>query len=160
PNALIIASMLLALLESMRPKQWIKNGIIFAALVFDVQLFRVQPFLRTLAGFAILCALSSAVYLFNDLADIEKDRLHPKKRFRPLAAGRVTKNAALVVAVLLPLIAVPLSFLLDWRFGVIACVYLLINVLYSFWLKHVVIVDVLLLAAGYVLRVAAGVALI
>ena len=152
--------MFLALLQSMRPKQWIKNGIVFAALIFDVQLFMVEPFLRTLAGFVVLCLLSSAVYLFNDLADIEKDRLHPKKRFRPLAAGRLNKNLALAVAVLLPLVAVPISFLLQWRFGVVACVYLITNVLYSFWLKNVVIVDVLLLAAGYVLRVAAGVALI
>jgi 4-hydroxybenzoate polyprenyltransferase len=152
--------MLLALIESMRPKQWVKNGIVFAALIFDVQLFQVQPFLRTLAGFVILCVLSSAVYLFNDLADIDKDRLHPQKRLRPLASGRLSKNVALVVAVLLPLVAVPVSFLLQWRFGVVACVYLISNILYSFWLKNVVIVDVLVLAAGYVLRVAAGVALI
>lgn len=158
--SLIIAGMLQALIESMRPKQWVKNGIVFAALVFDVQLFQVQPFLRTLAGFAILCVLSSSVYLFNDLADIEKDRLHPTKRLRPLASGRLSKNVALVVAVLLPLVAVPVSFVLQWRFGIVASVYLLSNILYSFWLKNVVIVDVLLLAAGYVLRVAAGVALI
>jgi 4-hydroxybenzoate polyprenyltransferase len=152
--------MLLALLESMRPKQWVKNGIVFAALVFDVQLFTAEPFLRTLAGFFILCGLSSAVYLFNDLADIDKDRLHPKKRNRPLASGRLNKNVALVTAVLLPLVLIPLSFLLQWHFGVVAGVYLISNVLYSFWLKNVVIVDVLLLATGYVLRVAAGVALI
>ena len=152
--------MLLALLESMRPKQWIKNGIVFAALVFDVQLFKLEPFWRTLAGFVILCLLSSAVYLFNDLADIEKDRLHPKKRRRPLPSGRLNPTVARVAAALLPLVAVPLSFLLDWRFGVVAGVYLITNVLYTFWLKHVVIIDVLLLAAGYVLRVAGGVALI
>jgi len=152
--------MLLALIESMRPKQWVKNGIIFAALIFDVQLFMLTPLLRTLAGFVILCMLSSAVYLFNDLADIEKDRLHPKKRLRPLASGRLNTSVALVVAILLPLVALPLSFLLDWRFGVIAVVYLVTNILYSFWLKNVVIIDVMLLATGYVLRVAAGVAII
>ncbi len=152
--------MLLPLIESMRPKQWAKNGIIFAALVFDVQLFMVRPFLRTLAGFVILCLLSSAVYLFNDLADIEKDRLHPKKRLRPLASGRLSRNVALVTSILLLLVAMPVSFLLDWRFGIVAAAYLISNVLYSFWLKHVVIIDVLLLASGYVLRVAAGLALI
>jgi 4-hydroxybenzoate polyprenyltransferase len=152
--------MLPALIESMRPKQWVKNGIIFAALIFDVQLFMLTPLLRTLAGFVILCMLSSAVYLFNDLADIEKDRLHPKKRLRPLASGRLNTSVALVVAILLPLVALPLSFLLDWRFGVIAVVYLVTNILYSFWLKNVVIIDVMLLATGYVLRVAAGVAII
>jgi 4-hydroxybenzoate polyprenyltransferase len=152
--------MLAALLETMRPRQWIKNGIVFAALIFDVQLFQIQPFLRTLAGFGVLCLLSSSVYIFNDLADIDKDRLHPKKRLRPLPSGRLNKNVALAAAVLLLLVAVPLSFLLQWRFGLVAGVYLISNILYTFWLKNIVIVDVLLLAAGYVLRVAAGVALI
>jgi len=152
--------MLQALIESMRPKQWIKNGIIFAALVFDVQLFLVQPFLRTLAGFVVMCVLSSSVYLFNDLADIEKDRLHPKKRLRPLASGRLNKNVALATAVILPLVALPVSFVLQWGFGLVACAYLLTNILYSFWLKNVVVIDVLVLAALYVLRVTAGVALI
>ena len=152
--------MLLALLQSMRPKQWIKNGIVFAALIFDVQLFQPQPLLRTLAGFGLLCVLSSTVYLFNDLADLERDRLHPKKRLRPLASGRLSRSVALAAALVLPLIALPLSFALSWRFGVVAAIYLINNVLYSFWLKHVVLVDVLSLSAGYVLRVAAGVALI
>lgn len=152
--------MLLALLQTMRPKQWLKNAIIFAALVFDRQLLLPMPFLRTLAGFVLLCALSSAVYVLNDLADIEKDRLHPKKRLRPLPSGRLSRPVALAAAAGLPLVALPLSFLLDWRFGAIAVIYLVSNVLYSFWLKHVVIIDVLLLALGYVLRVGAGVALI
>jgi 4-hydroxybenzoate polyprenyltransferase len=152
--------MLAELFETMRPKHWIKNGVVFAALVFDVQLFLLQPFLRILAGFALLCLLSSTVYIFNDLADVEKDRLHPKKRLRPLASGRLNKGLAIAAALVLPLVAVPISFLLQWRFGVVACVYLITNILYSFWLKNVVIVDVLLVAAGYVLRVGAGVALI
>lgn len=144
----------------MRPKQWLKNGVVFAALVFDGQLLQAAPFLRTLAGFALLCLLSSAVYLINDLADIEKDRQHPKKRLRPLPSGRLKKTPALAAAVVLPLAALPLSAALDWRFGVIALIYLLNNLAYSFWLKHVVLVDVLLVASGYVLRVAAGVVLI
>jgi 4-hydroxybenzoate polyprenyltransferase len=152
--------MFLALLKTMRPKQWLKNAIIFAALVFDRQLLRPEPFLRTLAGFLLLCALSSAVYVFNDLADIEKDKLHPKKRTRPLASGQLSRQVALVVAIALPLVALPLSFALDWRFGVIAIIYLVSNVLYSFRLKHVVIVDVMILALGYLLRVGAGVVLI
>ena len=144
----------------MRPKQWIKNGIIFAPLIFDRQLLLPEPLLRTAAGFVLLCLLSSTVYLFNDLADVEKDRLHPKKRNRPLAAGRLSPRVALAVAILLPVLALPLSVWLDWRFGAIALVYLVTNLLYSFWLKHVVIIDVLVLASGYVLRVAAGVVLI
>ncbi len=152
--------MLLALIQSMRPRQWLKNGIIFAALVFDVQLFQPGPFLRTLAGFGLMCLLSSTVYLFNDLADLDRDRLHPKKRLRPLASGRLNTGVALAVAVALPLMVVPLSFALDWRFGIIAGIYLVNNILYSFRLKHIVLIDVLSLAAGYVLRVGAGVALI
>lgn len=144
----------------MRPKQWIKNGIVFAPLIFDRQLLLPEPLLRTVIGFGLLCVLSSTVYLFNDLADVEKDRLHPKKRLRPIAAGRLPARVALAAAIGLPLAAVPLSFWLDWRFGTIALVYLVTNLLYSFWLKHIVIVDVLVLASGYVLRVAAGVVLI
>ena len=152
--------MLLALLQTMRPKQWLKNAIIFAALVFDHQLLQTRPFLRTLAGFALLCALSSAVYLLNDLADIEKDKLHPKKRLRPLPSGRLKREVALAAAIVLPLVALPLSFALDWRFALIAALYIVSNVLYSFRLKHIVIIDVLVLALGYLLRVGAGVVLI
>lgn len=152
--------MLLALLQTMRPRQWVKNGFIFTALVFDRQLDDPLPFLRTLAGFALLCLLSSAVYIINDLADIEKDRQHPKKRQRPLPSGRLKKELALAAAITLPLIALPLSFVLGLSFGGFALTYLVINLLYSFWLKHVVLIDVLALASGYLLRVGAGVALI
>jgi 4-hydroxybenzoate polyprenyltransferase len=152
--------MLLALLQTMRPKQWTKNAIIFAALVFDHQLFLRVPFLRTLAGFGLLCMLSSTVYLINDLADIEQDRLHPKKRNRPLSSGRLNKNVAIAAAVILPLIALPLCFVLDWRFGLIALTYLIKDLLYSFWLKNVPLIDVFVLALGFLLRVGAGVTLI
>lgn len=152
--------MLVALLQTMRPKQWTKNIFIFAALIFDHQLFRRGPFLRTLAGFVLLCLLSSAVYLFNDLADVERDRLHPKKRNRPLPSGRLQPAAATAAAVLFITITLPLAFLLSWQFGVVAVVYLGTNLLYSYWLKHVVLIDVLFVALGYLLRVHAGVALI
>jgi 4-hydroxybenzoate polyprenyltransferase len=158
--------MWLALLQTMRPKQWTKNAFIFAALVFDHQLYPFNPgrdpvpTLRTLAGFVLLCLLSSTVYVVNDLADIEKDRLHPKKRYRPLASGRLKKGTAIAAAVALPAIALPLAFALGAQFGLVALVYLGSNLLYSFWLKHVVIVDVLVLALGYLLRVHGGVTLI
>ena len=152
--------MLLALLQTMRPKQWTKNAFIFAALVFDQQLFHLEPFLRTLAGFGLLCLLSSTVYLFNDLADIERDRQHPIKRNRPLPSGRLKPGLALAAAILLPAIALPLSFMLHINFGIIALIFLAKDLLYSFWLKNVVIIDVLVLAAGFVLRVGAGVVII
>jgi 4-hydroxybenzoate polyprenyltransferase len=152
--------MLPALLQTMRPKQWMKNLVIFAALVFDLQIRNTPAVLRTLAGFALLCALSSTVYLFNDLADIDRDRLHPKKRLRPLPSGRLKPGVALAAAIVLPLAALPVSLALSWKFGVIALLYLTSNVFYSFRLKNVVIIDVMLVALGYVLRVGAGVALI
>jgi 4-hydroxybenzoate polyprenyltransferase len=152
--------MLLALLQTMRPQQWTKNAVIFAALVFDNQLFLPIPFLRTLAGFGLMCLLSSAVYLVNDLADIEKDRQHPKKRLRPLPSGRLPTGVAVTAALILPALALPACFLLDWRFGVIGVVYLVKDLLYSLRLKHVVIIDVMLVAMGFLLRVGAGVALI
>jgi 4-hydroxybenzoate polyprenyltransferase len=147
---------MLPLLETLRPKQWAKNGIIFAALVFDVKLFEPDLFLRTLAGFGLMCLLASTVYLINDLADIEKDRQHPQKRNRPLPSGRLSKNVAIVAAVILPLVALPLCFYLHWGFGLLAVFYLVKDLLYSFWLKHVAIIDVLILALGFLLRVAAG----
>ena len=148
--------MLRALLKTMRPRQWVNNGVIFAALVFDHHLFQAGPLLRTLAGFGLLCALSSTVYIINDLADIEKDRQHPKKRLRPLASGALKKEAAIAAAILLPLITLPLAYLLDRGFAAVAVVYLAQNLLYSFWLKHYPIIDVLLVALGYLLRVTAG----
>jgi 4-hydroxybenzoate polyprenyltransferase len=156
----IIHPMLKHLFKAMRPRQWIKNGFIFAALVFDQKLLRPLPFLHTLAGFVILCLGSSAVYLLNDIADLESDRLHPKKRSRPLASGKLSVRVAQVAAVLLFLIALLAGFALNLYFGIIVLTYIVTNFLYSFWLKHIPIIDVLILSSGYLLRVAAGVVLI
>ncbi len=152
--------MLLALLQTMRPKQWVKNSVVFAALIFDKKLTDLDAALPTLAGFFLFCLLSSTVYIINDLADIEADRQHPTKRNRPIAAGKLSKSVARIIAVVLVLVAVPLSFLLSPAFGVIASIYLGLNLSYSFWLKHLPLLDVLILAIFYVLRVAAGVALV
>jgi len=144
----------------MRPKQWTKNVFIFAALVFDEKLFVPAYLGRVVAGFALFCLLSSTVYVINDLADMEKDRRHPKKRHRPLASGALNPQVAKVAAALLPIIALPLSFWLSPAFGFIALGYLALNLAYSFGLKDLVILDVLIVAAGYVLRVAAGTVII
>ncbi len=156
--------MLTALLRTMRPRQWLKNVAIFAALIFDHQLWPLNPSptptLSILAGFGLLCLLSSTVYLINDLVDVEKDRQHPKKRQRPLASGQLSPRVAVAAAFFMPLLALPAAFALNWQFGVLAVVYLLINLLYSFRLKHVVLIDVFVVALGYLLRVHAGVALI
>lgn len=152
--------MIKALVKTMRPKQWTKNVLIFAALVFDRQLFQIEPFLYTMAGFILLCLTSSTIYLINDIADIEQDRQHPKKKNRPLASGALSVRVAATSALIFGLISILTSFCLDAGFGTIIFIYLIINLFYSFWLKHIPILDVLLVASGFVLRVAAGVSLI
>jgi len=152
--------MLVPLVKTMRPKQWPKNIFVLAALVFDLKLFSPHYLLKSLLGFVLFCAISSAVYLVNDVSDIEKDRQHPAKRHRPVAAGQLSPRIAVIAAVLLAVVALPVAFLLDRGFGAVATVYLVEMILYSFWLKNVVLVDVLTVASGFVLRVIAGVVLI
>ena len=152
--------MLIPLLKTLRPAQWTKNGSIFVPLVFDVKLFQIGPLSRTLAGFLMLCLISVTVYLINDLVDIEKDRQHPTKRNRPLPSGQLSKPLAMALAVLIPAIVLPFSFLLDVTFGLILSAYLALHIAYSFHLKNLVIIDVMVIATGFVLRVAAGVPLV
>jgi 4-hydroxybenzoate polyprenyltransferase len=144
----------------MRPKQWAKNGFLFAALIFDRQLLEPEPFLRTFFGFALFCLLSSIVYIINDFADLEADRKHPKKRLRPMASGQLPVNTALGMAVLLLLFVFPASFFLSRTFFSIAGFYFLTNLAYTFRIKHIPILDVLVLAGMYVIRVGAGATLI
>ncbi len=148
------------LLRAMRPKQWTKNGVVFAPLVFDAKLTDATYLSLTLMGFVVFCLVSGTVYLINDLADIEQDRQHPKKRQRPLASGRLPVRVAQVTIPVALLVCLPGSFLLDPLFGAIISAYLLVQLGYSFLLKNVVIVDVLTIAAGFVLRVAGGAALV
>ena len=148
--------MLIGLLKTMRPKQWAKNVFLYAGLVFDEKLFHLPAFLKTSAGVLLFCMLSSAVYLINDLVDIEKDRRHPVKRNRPLASGQLKPSVAITAAVAIIVVALPLSFWLDTSFGIVGSIYLGALVAYSLVLKNIVIIDVLVLASGYVLRVMAG----
>jgi len=152
--------MLRALLKSMRPRQWTKNIIVYAALVFDQQFFNLEAFLRTTAGFILFCLISSAVYIFNDLADVESDRQHPDKKHRPIASGKLPLPAAWTAGIVLVVISLPLGYLLSPAFFAVLLVYFLLIVAYSLWLKHFAILDVLVIAAGFVLRVHAGVTLI
>jgi 4-hydroxybenzoate polyprenyltransferase len=156
----IIANMIKSIIKTMRPKQWLKNGFIFAAIIFDKQLLTLEPLLNTIAGFFLLGIGASAVYFINDLADLEQDRLHPKKRFRPMASGALPLAVGRVMAVTFLIVALGAGFALNTNFGIIISIYLIMNFFYSFWLKHVPIIDVLVLASGFVLRVGAGVALI
>ena len=152
--------MLKHLLKTMRLRQWTKNGFVFFALVFDKQLFQIEPFVKTLEGFFLFCLISSSVYLFNDITDIEADRSHPEKKHRPLASGKLPVNVALITAFVLALISFVLGYLLEPFFAGIVALYFFINLLYSRWLKHIPILDVLIISSGFVFRVAAGVMLI
>jgi 4-hydroxybenzoate polyprenyltransferase len=152
--------MLLALIKTMRPRQWTKNVFVFAALVFDKQLLLPDSFLRTLSGFLLFCLVSSSVYIFNDLADIEADRQHPEKRRRPIPSGKLPIPAAWFGGILLVMISLVCGWWLSTSFAMVIAAYFLLNLAYSQWLKHVLILDVLILAAGFVLRVDAGVRLI
>jgi len=151
---------LIALVKTLRPKQWTKNGFLFVPLVFDIKVFHLQPLTRAIAGFLILCLISGAVYLINDLLDIERDRQHPTKRYRPLPSGQLPERVAVIAAVAIPLATLPLAFALDVVFGWIVLGYLVLHIAYSLWLKNLVIIDVMVLAGGFVLRVAAGAALV
>ncbi len=148
------------LLRSMRPKQWTKNIFVFAALVFDAKLLQPAPLIATIIGFIVLCMLSSAVYLVNDSADVQADRAHPKKRHRPIAAGDVSVPIAVAWAVVLVAAGLLIAFLTNTMFGLVALTYFIVATTYTFKVKHIVILDVLFLAAGFVLRVAAGIPLV
>ena len=149
-----------ALLRTMRPKQWVKNTVIYAALVFDRQLTDLNAILRTTAGFVIFCLLSGIVYIINDIVDVEADKIHPDKKNRPIASGDLPVNTAWAAVILLLLLVLPLSYLLSAWFFIVALVYFLLNLAYSKWLKHIPLIDVLSIAAFFVLRVAAGVMLV
>ena len=144
----------------MRPRQWTKNVFVFAALVFDRQLTVLSSLERTAIAFAIFCLLSSSVYLINDVMDVEADRHHPIKKNRPIAAGKLPIPVALIIAGLLILISLTASFFLSRGLVIIAVVYLLVNLAYSKWLKHFPLIDVMIIAFGFVLRVVAGVSVI
>jgi 4-hydroxybenzoate polyprenyltransferase len=155
-------SRLKALILAMRPRQWMKNLIIFIPLVFDRQLglAHTTAVLRTLTGFIIFCLISGVVYIINDIADAEADRQHPDKRNRPIASGRLPVRIASIAVAGLTAVLLPISFWLSWSFGLVTLAYLLLNLAYSKWIKHIPILDVLSIALGFVLRVAAGVTLI
>ena len=147
--------MLAAILVSLRPRQWVKNLFVFGGLVFGHQL--LTPALWTaLAAFVVFCGLSGSIYLLNDVADRDKDRLHPDKRRRPIAAGRLPVAQALVVAGALIVVGLTAAVWLSPSFALAALAYVLLLSAYSAWLKHIVIVDVLAVALGFVLRAAAG----
>lgn len=145
----------LALLASLRPRQWVKNLFVFAGVIFSQQL--LTPLVWTALGaFAIFCGLSGAIYLFNDVADADRDRLHPSKRLRPIASGALSRSTAIVFGALLLVGCLAAAFGIGASFGLVALGYGALLTAYSIWLKHIVILDVLTVSAGFVLRAVAG----
>ena len=143
-------------LRTMRPRQWLKNIFVLPALVFSKHVFEGYYLGQCLAGMLCFMSLSSAVYLFNDVVDVEQDRLHPEKSKRPIAAGEISVARALIAATVLLVLGLAGAFWLRLEFGYVVLAYGLLNIAYSLKLKHVVLVDVMLVAAGFLLRALGG----
>jgi 4-hydroxybenzoate polyprenyltransferase len=146
----------LALLRAMRPRQWIKNLVVFAALVFALRLRDTAALERATLAFVLFCATSGAVYVMNDLFDVERDRRHPRKSHRPIASGDLGMVPAGVAVAVLLTVSLLVGFTMSPPFGAVLLVYTALNVAYSMWLKEVVILDVMVIAAGFVLRAVGG----
>ena len=146
-----------AVIELMRPKQWIKNFFVFSAILFSGNFLKMELLKDNLFTYILFCIGSSVVYILNDIVDIEKDRCHPDKRNRPLPSGRVSKKTAFILAGLLFVLVLCFSYiLLDIRILFIVLLYIIVNICYTFKLKNVVIIDVMTIAFGFVLRVESG----
>lgn len=141
---------------SMRPKQWIKNGFVFAALIFSQNVFNPRMLLTSIAAFVTFCLISGGVYLLNDVLDVEMDKKHPKKSLRPLASGRLRPLIAKIVFILVLVVSLTVSFLINLSLGTTVLGYLVVQIAYSKFLKNIVIADVFCIAAGFFLRVVAG----
>jgi 4-hydroxybenzoate polyprenyltransferase len=150
----------LSLLKLMRPKQWVKNGFLFAALLFSGNLFNIDLFVLCVIGCILFSLTASCVYIINDIGDREKDRKHPKKCRRPLASGAVSVPQAVVLLAILLAVSFGASVMLNIWFAVVLLVYFVFNIFYSYILKHIAIVDVISVSVSYVLRVVAGAVII
>jgi len=145
----------------MRPKQWTKNLLfVFPAIIFDGQFFDLEPLLRVTLAFVLFSITAGTVYIINDLVDIESDRQHPRKKFRPLPSGQLPIGLARTAAIIIPSVTLSIAFLLEPALALILTAYLVLQIFYSFVLKHVVLIDVLTIMIGFVMRVAAGVVVI
>lgn len=145
-----------AILKSARPTQWLKNFIVFAAIIFAGDILDINKLLLTVYAFFIFCFLSSAMYILNDIVDCEKDIQHPVKKLRPIAAGQLSKNNALITFILLVLAGLSAAWFINFSIFLLAAGFILFNILYSTMLKHIVIVDVMAIALSFVIRAYAG----
>ena len=140
----------------MRPKQWIKNFFVFAAMIFSGKFINTHIFIINIFVFAMFCLVSSCVYILNDLVDVNKDKQHPEKKNRPIASGKVTKLQALIVEIILLILVFTICYKIDSKLLIVFSLYFIINILYSFKLKNIVIIDVMIITFGFVLRVESG----
>ncbi len=145
-----------ALIAAMRPKQWTKNLVIFAGLVFSQNFFHLGFLKVSVLAFIAFCLNASSVYIINDIKDLEQDRLHPVKKFRPLPAGRISTRQAAFLSVILAVISLALAFWLNLHYGALLALYWVMMIVYSFALKHVVIVDIMIISAGFIIRAISG----
>ncbi|MEI8366046.1 MAG: decaprenyl-phosphate phosphoribosyltransferase [Parachlamydiaceae bacterium] len=144
------------ILKLMRPLQWIKNGFVFVGILFGSHFGKPEILIKVIGAAAAFCLASSAVYIFNDIIDKAQDLQHPKKRNRPLPSGKVSIRCAIIVAITLFCLAIATSFLASTKVLLIIIAYSALNIAYSMWLKHIVILDVFCIAAGFMLRILAG----
>lgn len=148
--------MLNSLLKLTRPVQWLKNGILIAALIFAGEFTYQDKVITAFLAMLIFCLLSSAIYVFNDFLDCEKDKLHPIKKNRPLASGKVSKKSAVILTAVLLIASLYFALLININFFLVSVSFVLLNILYTLWLKQIVIVDVMSIALSFVIRAYAG----
>ncbi len=147
---------IIAVIKSLRIQQWTKNFFVFAPLIFSQNVLNWPMLTKTVLAFVLFCLLSGAAYILNDIRDLDEDKLHPVKSRRPLASGKLEKKHALFACISLVLSGLAGAYILDAYFFIVLLAYFILQIAYSNWLKHVVILDVFLIASGYFLRVVAG----
>jgi len=152
--------MMKTFLSLLRPEQWIKNLFLFVPLIFSKRLFDTSSFVGVLIGFALFSAASSSAYIFNDIRDMASDLQHPRKRFRPIASGKISLPFAMSLFVVSGMTSIIVSYSINHVFGLIVLSYIVLNVAYSLFLKHIVILDVMVIAAFFLLRVMAGASIV
>ncbi len=148
--------MLLAIFKSVRPRQWLKNLALFAPILFEGTLFSEGNILRLIYAFVVFCVLTSSIYLLNDIVDVEHDRQHPFKKFRPIASGKLSVLNAWIILTLGIIFVLVFGYILSPYFLIACLLYLALQFAYTFYLKHVILLDVMAIAAGFLLRVYAG----
>ncbi len=147
---------ILLIISTMRPKQWVKNLFIFAPVIFSLHFLNFSEFKQVIIAFSLFCLITGSIYILNDSIDVNSDRQHPIKKKRPIASGKLSKSTAIIIAIILLIVTLSIIFTINTYFFLITLFYVILNFFYSFYLKKIVILDVLIIAVGFVLRVMIG----